>query len=136
MSNKALVEALERELLVWRRFPPPHVRQRIGARLRLSCSRRTPIILITKTEACRSELSNWFSKAENVQCSILGDEHDSSNDCDSFGRNFAGGRTVMRMKLRCVIVHSCPGVFLMDGIIYLVGLIVIVMFILSFLGLH
>jgi hypothetical protein len=86
--NKARVEALERELLVWRRFPPPHVRQRIGARLRLRCSRR----LITKTDvqACRSELSNWFSKAENVQCSILGDEHDSSNDCDSFGRNFAG----------------------------------------------
>jgi hypothetical protein len=39
-------------------------------------------------------------------------------------------------EIACVIVHSCPGVFVMDGIIYLVGLIVIVMFILSFLGLH
>ena len=70
-SNKARVEALERELLVWRRFPPSHIRQRIGTRLRLTCSRRTPIILITKAhvQACRSEARCRIGFSRPKMCS-------------------------------------------------------------------
>jgi hypothetical protein len=59
-----------------------------------------------------------------------------ADDSNCFGRNFARGGAVMRVKLSAQSPTRAPGVFLMDGIIYLVGLIVIVMFILSFLGLH
>ena len=51
------------------------------------------------------------------------------------GEELRRGETVMRVN--CVRNRRlAPGRHVMDGIIYIVGLIVIIMFILSFLGLH
>jgi len=59
------------------------------------------------------------------------------SDCAMLCRgNFETAQMLCRWKFVHAYISSARAEAVMDGIIYLVGLIVIIMFILSFLGLH